>query len=490
MIVEGPLVDAGGGSCRPIREGASVSRSDLHRIATDGMRLAERRPLARRRSPARAPVPLETLAMDRRTLLAAAAGLALAPRPAAARGTPSRGRAIDRIAGRLVRAGEPGMAIVVLRGGDVVHAGLHGLADQGARRPVTLDSRFHLASVGKQLTALAVLCLVQDGQVDLDARLARYLPELSRRHPAVTIRQVLTHRSGLPSYYPGENDHGFAVLARVIAKRGGDRAINADVAPTLAALPAAFPPGTAWAYANAGYDALGALVERVAQRSFAAFLRRRLFAPLGMTGALVAGDPEIERLPDIARGHRLPDGAKRSPERFERVDPATDPIRRGFDALGGSGGVYASPRDLIAYARAWDRGLPGFAPDLITAMRTPTRLATTGQRVDLGNGAGYGFGLALLRGSIPSVARVPVARATLRRLGPADFHNGAWPGFAAMLFRYPRSRITVILVLARDPLADDVAAAWGEPLETVLRDPAKVASFDQKLALEAAAPFL
>lgn len=382
------------------------------------------------------------------------------------------------------------MVIVVVRGGDVVHEGVYGLADLGTRRPVTARSRFHLASVGKQLTALAVLRLVQDGRVDLDAPLARYLTELARRHPAVTVRQVLTHTAGLPSFYPGENDQGFAVLSRIIAKRGGDRAINADIAPTLAALPAAFPPGTAWAYGNAGYDALGALVERVSQRSFDEFLRLRLFEPLGMEHAIVAGDPGIERLPEVAHGHRLPDGVERSPERFERVDPARDPIRRGFDALGGSGGVYACLRDLVAYARAWDRGLPGFPPALIGQMCRPARLGSTRRRVDVGNGAGYGFGLELLRASIPSVARVPVARATLRSAGPADFHNGAWPGFGAMLFRYPRSRITVALAMARDPLMDDIAAAWREPLETVRRDPVKVASFDQKLALDCATAFL
>ena len=105
----------------------------------------------------------------------------------------------------------PGMAIGVVKDGEVIYARGFGEASRGSGRPITTASIFHMASVSKPFTATAVMPLVEAGKMDLDAPLTKYLPYFrldDDRYETVTVRQVLTHTSGIPDVQDYETDRG------------------------------------------------------------------------------------------------------------------------------------------------------------------------------------------------------------------------------------------------------------------------------------------
>jgi CubicO group peptidase (beta-lactamase class C family) len=181
----------------------------------------------------------------------------------------------------------PGLAAAIVRRGEVAWAGAYGLADIETRRRVTPDTLFMLASLSKSITATAVMQLVDDGKLDLDADIDRYLP-FEVRNPkfpdvAITARELLTHTSSiaddedrlLAMYVDGDARIELAALVRGYLVPGGpfyDPARNFK--PTR--------PGQAWEYCNYCYALLGYLVEQVSGSPFDAFTRARIFTPLGM----------------------------------------------------------------------------------------------------------------------------------------------------------------------------------------------------------------
>jgi CubicO group peptidase (beta-lactamase class C family) len=151
---------------------------------------------------------------------------------------------------RFQGADSAGAAVVVVGHGTVIAEGAWGLADRGRRVPATPRTAFHLASVGKQMTALAVMMLVEEGRLRYDQPAADVLPELAGWGGAVTIRHLLHHTSGLPDTY----------------------------------------------------DALGAIVARVSGQAFGEFMRVRVFAPAGMDDSFAFDEARRHR-PGVARGY-------------------------------------------------------------------------------------------------------------------------------------------------------------------------------------------
>lgn len=157
---------------------------------------------------------------------------------------------------------------VLVRFGDrtVVDRG-YGLADRGRSIPAQRETVFEVGSITKVFTAAAVVRLAEEGKLRLDDRLPRFFARVPRAKRAITVRQLLGHRSGLPEY-PGYGD--LVPLTRNEAIR------NALV------LPLRFRPGKRTAYSNVGYTVLAAIVERAARQPFAVAVRRLVFVPAGM----------------------------------------------------------------------------------------------------------------------------------------------------------------------------------------------------------------
>ena len=168
-------------------------------------------------------------------------------------------------------AGYPGAAFAIVRDGRVTRAGGIGQADP-AGRPIDADTPFVIGSLSKAITAAAVMQLVERGQVDLDAPVAQYVPSFALaddRADEITVRHLLTQTSGLSGLV------GIAPLSDDVTS------LPAQVR-ALRNVSLASEPGTVYAYSNANYEVLGAVVEQVTGKSFGTYVADAIYAPLGM----------------------------------------------------------------------------------------------------------------------------------------------------------------------------------------------------------------
>ena len=186
----------------------------------------------------------------------------------------------------------PGFAVVVVSGGDVVHA--RGFGDAGEGRRVTPQTPFLLGSTSKSFTALAAMQLVDAGRLDLDAPARRYVREFrlgdQRAADRITVRQALQQTTGMPATAGGP-------IVRSAADGTALEALHELGDTTLAT-----PPGTAFEYANGNYVLAGLIIERASGEPYAQYVQRHIFTPLGMRHSYVALD-DAKRA-GLATGHR------------------------------------------------------------------------------------------------------------------------------------------------------------------------------------------
>jgi CubicO group peptidase (beta-lactamase class C family) len=217
--------------------------------------------------------------------------------------------AVDNyVRGQLADAHIPGAALAVVHGDQVVHLQGFGAADRTGR-PVTPQTPFVLGSVSKSATALAVMQLVEAGQVDLDAPVQRYLPWFRVADPAasaqLTARHFLTQTSGLPT------------RAGTDPLRGPVTSLEAQVR-ALARVSLDSPPGTKYTYSNANYEVLGLLVQEVSGEPYDTYVQRHVYAPLAMTHTYTG---DVAATADgLAAAHVLLLGLPRERRPFFRPD--------------------------------------------------------------------------------------------------------------------------------------------------------------------------
>ena len=218
--------------------------------------------------------------MIRNLLLAVVMTAAAGARPAASQARPvaDEGAALeafmDSVIGIELREyGVPGMVVTVVRGGRVVLAKGYGFADLRTRRPMSAEGTVvRVGSVSKPVTALAALQLVQAGRIDLDARVSAYLPGVlhGRWADRVRVRDLFTHTAGLDVRLNG------TAAASADRQLPLERYLARDLPPVV------HRPGRVPRYSNHGYVLLGRLVEVASGETFDAYVRRSVFAPLGM----------------------------------------------------------------------------------------------------------------------------------------------------------------------------------------------------------------
>jgi CubicO group peptidase (beta-lactamase class C family) len=232
----------------------------------------------------------------------------------------------DVIDAEMPTSGVPGLSYAVVTDGEITSAGARGVVEAGTDGQVTPDTPLQAGSITKSVTALAVMQLVEAGQVDLDAAVAQYLDGFAGQ-PAgvVTIRQLLSHTSGL-STLQGNASHTDAT---------GDQDELARLVDGLATLAPAYGPAERWEYSNTNYQILGRLVEVVSGQDYQTYVTANILQPVGMDDSFVA-DGEVHD--EMATGHRPWFGTKR-PLPEQRTDRATAP----------QGGLVASANDLALY---------------------------------------------------------------------------------------------------------------------------------------------
>jgi CubicO group peptidase (beta-lactamase class C family) len=306
----------------------------------------------------------------------------------------------------------PGVAVGVSRNGEVLYQAGFGLADLERKIPIDPHSAFHIASVGKQMTAVAVMMLVEAGKVRLDAPASRYLKEMRGWGSQVTVRDLLQHTAGIPDTYQALGERG-GVPTGLDALRLLARWKRLD-----------FEPGTQFQYSDSGYDILGVLIERVSRRSYPSFLEERVLRPTGMTESFVYDPARLKQ------AHRAL-GYERELFGEWRLDDDSP-----LNLLYGSGEVYSTAADLARYDRALF-GSTLLRPASLAEMVKPAVLAD-------GTVVSYGFGWSLRNDETT---------------GEISYgHSGNWLGFASYYLHFPKDGLAVV-VLANSSDVDAEALA-------------------------------
>ncbi len=201
-------------------------------------------------------------------LIAASSGAAELPSATAAK--------IDEIAAKALTGSEtPSVSIAVVQGGKISYAKAYGKARLDPSTDARPEMRYSIGSVSKQISAGAILLLVQDGKLSLDDHVSRYLPDLTRAGE-ITIRQLLTHTSGYQDFYP--QDYVAPFMQKPVTAE--------SILDRWARKPLDFDPGTRWQYSNTNFVIAGRIVERVTGGPFFAFVAKRILQPLGMSSAI------------------------------------------------------------------------------------------------------------------------------------------------------------------------------------------------------------
>lgn len=311
--------------------------------------------------------------------------------------TPAETAKVDTLVGEaLSDTGVPSASVAIVRGGRIVFTRAYGKQSERAR---AADPRapYQIASISKQFTAAAVLLLEDEGKLSLDDTVARYVPGVTGGD-RITIRQLLSHTSGLRDYWP--QDYSFRAMTTPTTPQG--------IVDRWAKAPLDFEPGAQWQYSNTGYVVAGMIVEKVAGQPLLAFLQQRIFKPL----AIRALDQ------DKAVGAGFPDGYKRFALGPVRVET---PAATGW--LYAAGELSMSAEDLAKWDVArLDRAL--LPPDDWAAQETPVRLAD-------GSNTTYGLGVF----------------ATTRDGRRIVEHGGEAVGFLSENIVYPDDRAAIVVLV-------------------------------------------
>ena len=330
-----------------------------------------------------------------------------------------------------------GVSSAVLVGRDVVDVHCAGWADRESHEPLRSDHIFRAFSSTKLITSCAALLLVEEGLVQLDEPVERFLPQLADRRvlrpgataiddtePArapITLRHLLTHSAGL-SY--GIFDPGTpmfkAYTARKVRRPDGTLA---DMMDALEGLPLSYHPGTGWEYSVAT-DVVSRLVEVLSGERFDAFIRRRILDPLGMVDTgFVVPPGKRDRFVAYYAGADALDPMKPG---LTRTDDAPYPgaYLKPFPLLSGGGGLVTTLHDQVALIRSLLPGGPTLLkPETIVAMMSNN--LPPGQCIDfLGRGQipGKGFGLSGAVTLKPSSIDPPDSTGELQWGGIAGTH--------------------------------------------------------------------
>jgi CubicO group peptidase (beta-lactamase class C family) len=186
----------------------------------------------------------------------------------------------------------PGVSLAVVKDGKPLIVKAYGFANLEHQVPVKPETIFQSGSVGKQFTATAVMMLVEDGKINLDEKIGKYLGEVPESWANITVRHLLSHTGGMTDY-PTDFDFRKDYTEDEILKRAKE-------------IPVAFKPGEKWQYSNLGYVTLGIIIGKVSGKFYGDFLQERIFKPLGMTTARILSEADI--IPNRASGYRLVKG--------------------------------------------------------------------------------------------------------------------------------------------------------------------------------------
>jgi CubicO group peptidase (beta-lactamase class C family) len=322
-------------------------------------------------------------------------------------------------------------AVLISKEGKTLFAKGYGYANAEHQVPNTPRTKFRLGSITKQFTAMAILILQERGKLKVGDPVGKYLDDAPKTWEAVTIRHLLTHTGGVPSYTDDPSYRKKMMMPETVKSmiaRFRDKPLD-------------FKPGERFHYSNSGYFLLGAIIEKVSGKTYEAFLKEAIFDPLGMNDT--GYDHSATLLPGRASGYQLRGDHLENAEYLDMAQPYA------------AGSLYSTVLDLAR----WDRALCDgklISKDSYAELYKPAK-----------NNYAYGW-----------VVTTAKSRKEIQ-------HGGGINGFVTQILRYPDQKLCVVVlcnVLPLNPgrVAHDLAAlAFGESI--VLPRPRKVAKVDPKV---------
>lgn len=302
----------------------------------------------------------------------------------------------------MTRTLAPAVSVAVSRGGRLVWSEAIGCADVELQVPVTTTTRLRIGSVSKPLTSAAVGLLVEQGRLDLDAPVQRYVPDFPVKAWPVTTRELAGHLAGIRHYEDGE----FEIRDHYASVRAGLAIFEKDAL--------LFEPGTRFSYSSYGWNLIAAVIESVSGERFLDFMQAHVFGPAGLTHTSPDDPAPIVPL----RGRFYTRDAAGAIVNAEFVD-------NSYKWAGG--GFLSTAEDLVTYANVLLEG---------RLLRPETvRLLWTSQKTKDGKDTEYGIGWG-------------VARDQKGRLRIS--HSGGAQGGTAYLVIYPESRLAAAMIVNSD----------------------------------------
>ena len=293
-----------------------------------------------------------------------------------------------------------GLSLAVMSEGKIIYTKGYGYSNLEHKVPATENTVYLMASITKTFVAVATMMLAEQGRINLEDSIGRYLPTLPFHWRPVTIRQLLSHTSGIqsnlemPPPCPFEFDLSNYTQENVIQESG--------------CLPLAFAPGEKWKYSGRNYFVLGMMIEKITGGSLEKFLKEKIFDPLNMNDTRMMNYKIV--IPGRAAGYQLVNN------QHSNVPPH-DPVTEFAD-----GGLISTVVDMAK----WDAML--YTEKLLK--KETLRLMFTPARTKEGDAPyGLGFGLSAFEGK--------------KRIG----HMGNIPGFVSAYSRFPDQKISVVVFL-------------------------------------------
>ena len=308
----------------------------------------------------------------------------------------------------------PGCAVGVTRNGSLVFAKGYGMADLEHATAISTDTRFYIASVSKQFTAMSIVLLARDGRLSLDDPVRKWVPEVPLIGAGITLRHLLTHTSGLRDYFTllavsGWPSDGQLTEPQFLDLVSRQKTLN-------------FTPGDEFLYSNTGYVLLSIVVRRASGLSLRDFAADRIFKPLGMTQTEFRDD-HTAVIPQRALGYQ-PNGAT-----YRVSQPEFDVV--------GDGGVYSTIGDLAKWDANFKTGAVG-GREAIDILQQPGRL---------NNGQTIPYALALTIGQLHGLTTYS--------------HSGAYGGYRSTLLRFPAKDLSVITLCNNSRASSTLAEQVG-----------------------------
>lgn len=355
-----------------------------------------------------------------KTLLAS---LALNLFPVLGMTNPEMQQKMQQLLQQSAKADQPGFAVLVRKGNDVLSRGGYGMANMELAVPMQADMKFRIASQTKQFTAVAVLQLVQAGKLQLTDTVGSILKDYPAVGRDLTIHQLLTHTAGLKN---------LSRLPEFRENKPKDATL-ADMVALFSALPLEFKPGTQFRYSNSNYVLLTAIIEAVSKQSYADYLQQHVFTPLGMSHS--GYDSASTILPKRASGYEQGPAGLVNARSISMTRPQ------------GAGALYSTVDDL----NLWDQAL---YTDKLLKQPLLQQSFVRHKSLD-GTPQPYGYGWMMADWETV----------------PTQEHSGGIEGFSSYIIRIPSEQVYVT-VLANSAEADTyslalklAAIALGKPFE-------------------------